>query len=599
MRLNGITSLLENMEEYKSLENNVLSSTSTSVHGLSESQRALIVYGIFKKVKGQMLILTNNDMEAKKLYNDFIALMDNCYYMPSKEMVFNIEVSSSEIKSQRLEVIRHVVAKEDLIVVASIDSLFYKMPPKQVHNTHSILISKGEQRDIITLMSYLLDLGYERVESVEGKGQFAKRGGLIDLYPAASSFPIRIEFFSDEIDTIRSFDIISQRSIETLESISIHPSKEIILSNEDINRISNTLSSELNTRMKIIKNKNCAGTLKIRVLGNIEKLQNLRGFEGMDSYIPYFYEDEVSFLDYFDVKRIILNETQKLTQKIDSIYYEFSERFKSLLEKGEVLPLQGDYIFSRDEIINKIKENTFVAFNTLPRKDKDFDGLDSIAFEAISLNSVGGIEYILSQIKEKTTKNYNIIIFAGSEARGKRLKDALVSEGIKAEYSEFCNDINKSVVTITSGSLRQGMELPTGKILIISDKEVYKDSKPRRKFTKKEGRVESFTDLKAGDYIVHINHGIGKFEGISELKIEGVQRDFLVLSYKGDDTLYVPVDQLDMVQKYIGSDEKVPKMNKLGGLEWAKTKGKVRESLKDMADELLKLYAQRSTVKGY
>ncbi len=599
MRLNVVPTLLENIKEYNDLIQNIKTLTTTQVHGLSESQRAFITYGIFKDVEEQILLLTNTDMEAKKLYNDLRAFTDKCYYMPSKEMVFNIDVSSFDIKCERLEVIRRLVNNENIIVVASVDTIFYKMPPKDIHKKYSLSIKAGEQQDVISLMGSLLNLGYEKVEYVEGKGQFAKRGGIIDLYPVNYSFPIRVEFFGDEIDTIRSFDIFTQRSIETLEKVDIHPAKEILLSSDEIDKVNTSLLNDLEKRVKILKSKDDIKNIKSRVKSNIEKLKNFRSFEGMDSYIPYFYDKTENFLDYFSKKLVILDESSKILQKINSVNFEFNESFKSFLEKGEVLPKQGEYIYSSEEIIERIKECTFISYNMLPRPVEEFKTKSILSFSAISLTSVGGIEYILSEIKDKVKKNYSIIIFAGAEGRGNRLKEALIGEGIKAVYSEFINTIEKGTVTITNGSLRKGMEFPSGKILIISDKEVYKDTKPKRKFTKKEGRIESFTDLKVGDYIVHINHGIGKFEGINELKVEGVKRDFLVLSYKGGDTLYVPVDQLDMVQKYIGSDEKTPKMNKLGGGEWSKTKGKVRESLKEMADELLKLYAERSTAKGY
>ncbi|KMT22056.1 transcription-repair coupling factor [Clostridium cylindrosporum] len=599
MRLNIVPTILEGMNEYNTLKKSIASGEPCMVHGLSESQRALITCGIFKDTGGQVLLLTHNDMEAKKIYNDLRALIDNCYYMPSKEMVFNIDVSSFDIKCERLEVIRRVLEKENIVVVASVETIFYKMPPSELHTKYSFTIEKSREIDILSIMASLLNLGYERVESVEGKGQFAKRGGIIDLYPVNSSFPVRVEFFGDEVDTIRSFDSITQRSIEPIDAITIHPAKEIILTSEDIDRANNIVLNDLEKRTKSLKGKENVNNIKSRIKSNLERLSNLRSFEGMDSYIPYFYDTTESFLDYFDNKVIILDEVTKIIQKIDSVYYEFSESFKSLLEKGEVLPLQGEYIYSKEEILDSIKQSKFVPFNMLPRTIEEFEVVNSVQFNGISLNSVGGIEYILSEIREKLKRSYRIIIFSGSESRGKRLRDALVSEEIKAVYSEFVNSIDEGVVTITSGSLRKGMDFPSGKFLIISDKEVYKDTKPKRKFTKKEGKIQSFTDLKVGDFVVHINHGIGKFEGINELKVEGIKRDFLVLSYKGGDTLYVPVDQLDMVQKYIGSEEKIPKMNKLGGSEWAKTKGKVRESLKEMADELLKLYAERSTVKGY
>ncbi|MEG2892932.1 MAG: transcription-repair coupling factor [Clostridium sp.] len=600
MRLECIPSILNGVEGYGQLISSIKDGSSTIVHGLSDTQRGVITYGVYSEVKGQVLLLTYNDMEAKKLYDDLSTLMDNCYYMPSKEMVFNIEVSSLEIRCERLEVIRRLQRRENIIVVSSIDSILYKMPPKDLHSKFALTLKKGDESDILSLMLSLLDLGYERVETVEGKGQFAKRGGIIDLFPADASFPIRVEFFGDEVDTIRSFDVLTQRSIESIEKAKIYSAREIILTNDDITRISSDLLNELESRLPKIKSREYKDNLTNRIKGNVEKLTHHRSFDGIDSYIPYFYKgNEECLLDYFNNPLIILDETQKIVQKIESVSIEFNESYKMLLEKGEILPLQGEYMIQSNEIIQRLCTMRYLGYNMIPRIDNNFKPSTIININAISLNSVGGIEYILSEIRDKILRDYYIFILSGSESRGKRLKDALVTEGINAIYSEFTREAKKGEVTITSGSLRRGMDFPSGKVLIISDREVYKDVKPRRKFTKSEGRIESFTDLKVGDYVVHINHGIGKFEGINELKVEGVKRDFLVLSYRGDDTLYVPVDQLDMVQKYIGSDEKIPKMNKLGGQEWSKTKGKVRESLKEMADELIKLYAKRSACRGF
>lgn len=604
LRFHGLIDILYQSEEYN-LINAAFKSNKLpcQVHGLSESQKAFVSYGLFEDLGGQILILAHNEIEARKIYNDIKAFTDTCAYFPIKEMVFNVDVTSGEIKKDRLEVIKRVLDGEKIIVVTSIDAVFYGMPPGEVLKSSNLSLSTGDTVDILELSARLIDFGYERVNVIEGRGQFAQRGGIMDIFSPTSDEPVRIEFFGDEVDTIRTFDLLTQRSQNMISHAHIYPAREIIMKTEDMANIIQGITRDYETRLKSYtkKNKDIAAKFKERISENIEKLRNYRYFDGIDSYIPYIYRNTVSFIDYFNDPIIILDESARISQRIKNASEEFQEVFKSMFEKGEVLPAQGEHMFETDYIMQKIRSRRYLSMNMLPRVVEDFKPLSLVNFNVMSINPLSGnIEFLLDEIRNRADKKFRILIMAGTEARAQRLSSSLKEQGFSSEYKESIDKMTEGRIVVTSGSISRGMEFPGVRLSIISDKEVYRDKREKPKPSPKKGRkIESFTDIKTGDYVVHVNHGIGIFKGIKELLIEGIKRDYLVLQYQGGDTLYVPVEQLDMVQKYIGSDEAEPKVYKLGGSDWAKTKKKVKESLKEMAEDLVKLYALRSTLNGH
>lgn len=604
MRFQGLNKILRQYDGFKTMISSIRSGkTPCQIHGLSESQKAYISCCLFEEFGGQVLLITHNDIEARKLYDDIKTFTDSCVYFPVREMVFNVDVTSGEINTERLRAIKRILSGEELIVVAPIDALFYNMPPGEIFKKSSIMLKPGDSIDILRLAAKLVDLGYERVDMVEGRGQFALRGGIIDIFSPLDEAPCRIEWFGDEVDTIRAFDVISQRSQNRINEIFIYPAREIILDSEKISFIIDKIDRDFQVRYKAYskKNKEAADRLKIRVKENIEKLKNFRYFEGIDSCILYIYDSTSSFIDYFNEPVIILDESGRISQRIKTGYDEFEEVYKSMIEKGDVLPLQGEYMFTPEYILEAIKKKKIVSLNMLPRVIEDVKPLSLVNFNAVSMSPLtGNIEFLLNEIKNKVKNRYRILILAGTPARAERLSKSLKDEGFAAVYSEEVDDLKEGTVTVTSGSLSRGMEFPDIKLSIISDKEVFKEKSERKRiFTKKAGKIQSFTDIKPGDYVVHVNHGIGIYKGINELVIEGIKKDYLMIQYQGQDMLYVPVEQLDMVQKYIGGDDSPPKVYKLGGNDWAKTKKKVKESLKEMAENLVELYALRSTIEGH
>jgi len=578
--------------------------TPCQAHGLSESQKALVCYCLFLKLNRQMLILSYNDIEAKKIYDDIKNFTDQCYYFPSKELVLNIDVTSFEIKSERLKILKKILNGEKVIVVSTIDAIMSLMPPKDVLKNSFLKINEGLNIEVLDLASKLYELGYERVDIVEGKGQFAQRGGIVDIFPIDKEEPIRIEFFDDEIDTIRTFDVLSQRSIQRISEIIINPAREILLDDAALKRGYELIKEDLEAKLKSFskKKKDEANLLKQRYEEILEKLSNLKYFEGIDSFLPYFYTYNSNLLDYFNDPIVILDESSRISQRISSAYEDFQEMYKNMLENGSALSRQGEFFIHPEIILGNLKGKQLVSFNMLPRIVEDFKPKAIANFNAIGLNSyAGNLEYLIEELRLKSNRGYKILIFTPTEAKGLRLKNSLKEEGFNSVYKEDIDELIENVITITTGSISKGMDFPDIKLLIVSDTEIHPSKKQVKKKTKesRSKKIDVFTDLKVGDYVVHEIHGIGIFKGINELVIEGIKRDYLVIQYQGNDILYVPVEQLDIIQKYIGADDNPPKVNKLGSSDWIKTKNKVKASLKEMAEDLIKLYAERSRIQGH
>jgi len=298
-----------------------------------------------------------------------------------------------------------------------------------------------------------------------------------------------------------------------------------------------------------------------------------------------------------------MDDPQRCIGKLDSVYFEFEESFKHYLERGNILRKQAELLNKKEFVIEQFEQSKVITLNIIPKSVSILAPKAIISFTEITLhNYQGKLELLIDDIIDKKKRGFKTVILSGTRPRGERLANTLRDRGIESNYKDVINSIESGEVLITFGNLLKGFEFPELKVCVISDKEVFGQSKMKAvsKSNKKGvGKIKSFAELKLGDFVVHTNHGIGVFKGIKQLEVDGHKKDYLHLSYDGEDTLYVPVEQLDFVQKYIGSEGKNPKINKLGGQEWIKAKAKVRNSINEIAEELLKLYAERSTLNGF
>ncbi|HCO74859.1 MAG TPA: transcription-repair coupling factor [Clostridium sp.] len=608
MRLKGVMTPLKLSSEYRDIKRYINEEKyPLGIHGLSESGKSYLLYGVYEDIEKSMLVLTHNDMEAKNIYEDLSFYCNDVYYFPTREVTFyNVEAVSGDLRWERLKVLNKILHEGKCIVVTSIEALAASYAPVELFKKFSFEISLESTIDIRELSEKLVQCGYERCSVVENIGQFSVRGGIIDVYPPISSMPFRIELFDDEVDSIRTFNKDNQRSIDKVDKVEIFPAKEIILTEGVINLAKEEIRKELDgaiSRFNKSKDKDALERINSTVKTNLESLEETWTFETIDSYIPYFYKNKTTFLDYFKDSLVVVDDVNRAMGKLDSVYFEFEENYENFLSRGNILPKQGELLIPKEMIGEILEVSKTITLQSLGTASNALKPRNLIAFSQITIHDYHGqLDMLIEDIIEKKKKGYRTLILSGTRTRGERLIDTLRDRGIEATYKDLVSSIQQGEVVVTFGSSIKGFEYPDLKVCVISDSEVFGQSKRKatRRTTKKgAGKIKSFTDLKLGDYVVHVNHGVGVYKGINQLDVQGNKKDYLVLEYNSGDTLYVPVEQLDLVQKYIGSEGKSPKINKLGGSEWAKARSKVKKSVEDIAEDLVKLYAIRNTLKGH
>ncbi|WP_459479846.1 transcription-repair coupling factor [Clostridium saccharoperbutylacetonicum] len=606
MRLKGLIEPLENSIEFQniigSFENKKFP---VGIYGASESGRGYIISGIFENIDKSMIIITQSDMEAKNLYEDLIFYTNEVYYFPIREMVFyNIDAISGDLRWARLKVINEILNKQKKIIVTSIEAFSAKYTPHNLFLDYSMQLKVGKEIDITEVSGKLIQSGYERVEMVEGKGQFSLRGGILDVFPTCSTYAHRVELFGDEIESIRTFNTESQRSIEKVKKVDIFPAKEVIILDEALKSGSAKLKDEFNDIASKDKDDERIEKLRKILNRNLELLEETGSFETIDSYLPYFVEEPESLFDYFKDYFFVIDNVQRCKGKLDSTYLEFEENFTAFSQRGDIFPGQGNLLINKEEILELFEDKNLAFFEALTKATDWLKPRVSINTVQVTLNNYQGqLDLLIDDILSKKNLGYKTLILSGTRARGERLVGTLRDRGIESVYRDDVDKIEHGEVVITFGNQLKGFEYPEYKICVISDREVFGEAKRKLKASKSKrkgvSKISSFAELKPGDYVVHASHGVGVYKGIKQIDVAGHKRDYLDIVYDKGDKLYVPVDQLDLIQKYIGSEGKAPKVNKLGSAEWQKAKAKARKSINEIAEDLVKLYAMRSTVKGH
>lgn len=608
MRLKGLMDPLIENQNFNEVMGDVRENNfPVGVYGISESGKGYFINGLYENQDKPMVVVTHSDVEARNLYEDLNLYTSEVYYFPTKEVVFyNIDAVSGDLRWARLKVIKEILNCNKKIIVTSIEAFACIYTPIELYRSHSFALNLGDELDLRDLSKTLTECGYERLDMVEGKGEFSLRGGILDVFPPHSSHPYRIELFGDEIDSIRTFNIESQRSIEKVNFVEIFPAKEIILDEHSINGAIDKITNELNDFIKLRSKSENEVVTKITstVKRNTESLKENWTFETIDSYLNYFFEEPSDFFAYLSDYIIVVDDTQRCKGKIESVMYEFEENYSAFLQRGDILPSQGNLMLSKERVFAGFEAQQTVTINTFAKTSDFLNPLNIASFSQITCQNYNGqLEILIEDIKDKKNKGFKTLILSGTRPRGERLVDTLRDRGIESNYRDNVSNMEFGEVVITFGNQLKGFEYPELRVCVISDKEVFGEAK--RKIAKKQNKqkgvskIKSFAELKPGDYVVHVNNGIGVYKGIKQIEVQGHKRDYLDLEYSKGDKLYVPVDQLDLVQKYIGSEGKSPKVNKLGGTEWQKAKAKVKNSINEIAEDLVKLYAARSTLKGH
>jgi len=602
----------EEIQEFKRLSQDLKQGGSRLLaYGVSDSQRAYIIAALRNNTFSNVLVVTADSLEAKKLVEDLAFFIDPeevALFPSSSVLPYETAARSLELTTLRLKVLERLILKKPTVVVAPIQALLNKVIEPEIVKKFTYTFEVGAVSPLEDISSRLASMGYDRVEMIEGRGQFAVRGGILDVYPITREYPVRMEFFDDEVDSIREFSLEDQRSINKLMKIDIGPCREVIYSEETAKEAAFVIAKELKQRMKILNSlghEDISQKLSEKVETHIEKLSSGLFFDVAELYISHLYPKLSTLMDYFGDKfATILVEPGRIREAQKTVAFEAEETFKALLEKGEILASQANIYHDPFEILERLKTERSVYLSMLPKLHQEFEAKALYSFQFRSMTPLyGKLDMLIDELSRLKRKKYRSVVLTGTKERSEHLFRALMERGMEANLLDKDKaELLPGEIIIMPGSLERGFEVPDIKFAIISDREVY--GRPKKQQTRvrrksKGQRIKSYQDLKIGDYIVHTAHGIGKYLGVESLEVGGYTKDYFALVYSGGDKLYVPTNQVDLIQRYVGTENTKPKLNKLGGTEWNKAKKKVKDSVKEMAEELLKLYAARDSLEGF
>ena len=607
------------------------------VTGTLDSQKVHLMYELGEaSAFSWKLVVTYDDTRAKEIYDDLRSFTSRVWLYPAKDLLFySADIHGNLMARQRIAVLRRLMEDREGVVVTTMDGLMDHLLPLKYLREQSITVESGQVIDLDAWKERLIAMGYERVAQVDGMGQFSIRGGIVDIFPLTEEVPVRIELWDDEVDSIRTFDLESQRSVEQLENITIYPAAEVVLSGDQLAAGIRRLEKEEKTYEKALREQHKPEEAhRIHtIIGELRSgLDEGWRIGGLDAYIRYFCPDTVSFLEYFPQGEsvIYLDEPARLKEKGETVELEFRESMVHRLEKGYLLPGQTELLYPAAEILARMQKPYAVMLTGLDQKLPGMKVNQKFSIDVKNVNSYqNSFEILIKDLTRWKKEGYRVILLSASRTRASRLASDLREYDLRA----YCPDgregesgnaggegagsadtgnpgaVNTSVrkvrpgeILVTYGNLHRGFEYPLLKFVFITEGDMFgvEKKRKRRKKTNYQGKaIQSFTELSVGDYVVHEEHGLGIYKGIEKVERDKVIKDYIKIEYGDGGNLYLPATRLESIQKYAGAEAKKPKLNKLGGTEWNKTKTRVRGAVQEIARDLVKLYAARQEKAGF
>ena len=514
------------------------------ISGCVNTQKIHLLSGIGSGC-GYKLVVFSNEEKAKKAYEEYLLFGEETYLYPARDLLFYYaDIKGKTLTNRRMEVLRAIAEKkkeEPVTVITTMDAFLDGIISPDEIQKNRIHITGEDTVDLTKLEQDLTALGYERESQIEAPGQFAVRGGIIDVFPLAEEMPVRIELWGDEIDSIRMFDAKSQRSIENISEITIYPASE-----------------------------NCFGN------------------NGLVSFLKYFPENET--LLFYD-------EPHRLQETAETVEAEYTESLKNRADAG--MKEEGEEelrVFQTKDIISEMNRYSGIGLTTLESKCGLFKVRSVYTVQAKGVNPYNNsFELLTRDLKRLKRNGYRVVLLSGSRTRAKRLAEDLRDYDLSSFYSEdMQREVKPGEIMAAYGYASEGYEYPMLKFVVISESDIFGRKKKKKKRKKYEGqRIQDFAELKPGDYVVHENHGIGVYKGIEKIEVEKIVKDYMKIVYAEGGVLYIPVAQMDLIQKYAGADAKKPRLNKLGTIQWGKTKSQVKKAVQIVAKDLVELYAVR------
>ncbi len=572
-----------------------------SISGPTDSQKLWLMLALLEPSGRRPCLLVSDELRARSAAADIQALTGKtvCIFRPREINLEDADAVSREQERQRLSILASLNQPDIAALIVPASAAQQKLMPVSRFRSHCITVAVGESIDLDQLCERLVSLGYERMRQVDGAGQYARRGDIIDIVPASFSDEtttsgLRLSFFDTELDALKRFDLETQRSDEMLRQAVIPPAHEVIQDADEQLRLSEVISGlavDAVRRLAVQEStRSAAATLDDLLRRDANRLREQMIFSGLDRWLHRVYPEAASVLDYAEDAglQLFIDEPMRVRQRFDAAQAEFFERIRAMLEKGQILGESTEILWRGEDIAQRIRKIPGVislaqiaaAGNLLP-------GSLQISLRGQSAERWRGREQAMAQrIRDWQDQRGETILFCGSEERVARMRGWLREQNLQIRLSE--------------AGFREGFVWPAAGLMVIGMQDFFgSDRKARRRRTSHGLKIDLFSDLVPGEMVVHEAHGIGRYMGLVNLETNGMRRDYLHIQYSGDDALYLPMESLDQIQKYVGTDGRQPKLSRLGGQEWNRLKERARSSIRKLATDLVRLYAQRMAVKGH
>lgn len=599
-----LENLLEQMPEFTQISNAIKPGNRQLITGISGSARTLLLSALQGKLTSPQIIVTDTLFHMDQVAADLMNRLpeEKVFEFPAEEMIAaEVATSSPDYRLQRVAALHALMQGENCVIVTSTSGMNRLLPEPEVFKQAALDLKVGSEIELEKTRVLLSSMGYKYEKMVLRPGDFAIRGSIIDIYPLNTQYPVRIDLFDTEIDSLRFFDASDQRSVENIDTVTVLPATDFVIAPTDFAGIGDRIQAAFNKTQAKLTDKDAKKRLEQSISPLLKAIAHQQLVPEMLEFANLVYPQKYSLLDYLPAdgslfiddyprimdaqKQLQTDESNWLVDKVgqqqllatDSLQNDFAQLIRSdkhaqivfaLFQKG-----MGQLRFS--QITNLVTRNMQQFFGQLP--------------------------ILKTEIGRWIKQNQTVVIMVNGQERMQKINNTLQDFDINVTETKG-NEIKPQIVQLISADLQSGFELPNANLVVITETEMFKQvqkKRVRQQTLANAERIKSYTDLKPGDYVVHVNHGIGQFTGIQTLKVDGVKQDYITIDYQKNAQIFVPITQLNLVQKYVSSESKTPHVNKLGGSEWAKTKRKVAAKIEDIADELVELYAAREAEKGY
>ena len=615
--MNILLAPLKELGEYEEIVKTLgKENAKVSISGCVDSQKLHMIFGLGagndKTEFDVRLIVTYSDMKARELLEDCRLYCRESYFYPAKDLIFyQADIHGRQLSKERIEVQRRILEGEPVTIVTTFAALMAHQLPLSVLEENIISINKDSVIEEAALSQKLVSMGYEKSYQVEAPGQFSIRGGIVDIFDLTSENPVRIELWGDEVESIRAFDVLSQRSIEeNMTCVSIYPATELILTQSMLDRGFHRIEKDCKERAAYFRENTKpeeAHRLETYIRDLKEQVTQFQSYINLESFLGYFYEDTMSFADLFKNRNccVYIDEPLRVEEHARAVELEFRESMASRAEGGYILAKQQDVLFSVQEIMAKLEGKRILALSAMEFKGFAIKFTSRFLVNARSISSYNNsFPELVRDLKVYKKQGFRVLLLSTSATRAKRLAKDLIDEDMTAFYTEDAEREPQAGEIITyHGLVRKGFEYPYLKLAIISESDIFGKQQKKKKRSKSFAggtKIRDFSDLKVGDYVVHENHGLGIYQGIEKVEVDKVVKDYIKISYRDGGNLYILATGLDIIQKYASADAaKKPKLNKLGTQEWTKTKSRVKAAVNEVAKDLVELYAVRRQKQGF